>query len=316
MLLQTTQSQDTLNNLLQKNILQENWLLVLLVPTVVFILVAIIWWRRKVHSQIPAPEFNLNPSDDIGKTIEASTVNDIPNQSPISILSPSNNKPVKDIATQVQSRNIVGEPIQVLQKEELIQPNKDKTNAVIPIKVAPIVQYINKDQSVPKYIGYDPTKISEYSEPVSFPYIVLPKANSEITLPQKGRIGRQGYKDADFKKYLDAAFCNILQVDDNTLISPNTAAVYSPDISLIEIADGLNLYIDIEIDEPYEGKNDIANRRPIHYRGYDDNRNNTFANSGWIVIRFAEIQVHKCPEACCQFIAGVISKINPNFKIH
>jgi uncharacterized protein (TIGR02145 family) len=313
-LLQITQSPDTLNNLLRKDTLQGNWLLILLVTTIVIIIVAILWRKRKVHSQIPVPKFELNPSDDIGKTIEASTVNDIPNQSPISILSPSNNKPVKDIATQVQLRNIAGEPIQVLQKE-LIQPTKDKTNVVTPLNVAPIAQSIIKDQSVPKYIGYDPTKISECSEPLSFPYIVLPKANSAITLPQNGRIGRQGYKDADFKKYLDAAFSNIVQLDDNSLISVKNGAVYSPDITLIDTQDGLNLFIDIEIDEPYEGVNDITSRKPLHYTDSDIIRNNAISDNGWVVIRFAEIQVHKSPEACCQFIAGVISKINPNFKI-
>src|SRR5205823_2233691 len=109
MLLQITQSQDTLNNLLQKYILQENWLLFLLVAALVIIVAAILWPKRKVRPQIPLPKSELNSSDDIGKTIEAYTESDIPTQSPISLLSPSNNKPVKDIATEVQSTNIAVE---------------------------------------------------------------------------------------------------------------------------------------------------------------------------------------------------------------
>ena len=36
---------------------------------------------------------------------------------------------------------------------------------------------------------------------------------------------------------------------------------------------------------------------------------------GWIVIRFAEIQVHQNPASCCRFIADVIKSINPKFEV-
>ncbi len=68
---------------------------------------------------------------------------------------------------------------------------------------------------------------------------------------------------------------------------------YEPDISLLNEKDGINIFLDIEIDEPYEGINDIKNRKPTHFRFADINRNNEFKNRGWIVIRFAEIQIHQ-----------------------
>lgn len=73
--------------------------------------------------------------------------------------------------------------------------------------------------------------------------------------------------------------------------------------------------MDIESDEPYEGINDIFNRKQTHYQYNDTNRNNAFKNRGWIVSRFAEIQVHEKPERCCKFIADIIKSIDSNFKV-
>ena len=77
----------------------------------------------------------------------------------------------------------------------------------------------------------------------------------------------------------------------------------------------VNIFLDIEIDEPYEGINDINNRKATHYQLSDVNRNNEFKNRGWIVVRFAEIQIHLNPNGCCRFIADVIKSIYPQFTI-
>jgi hypothetical protein len=77
----------------------------------------------------------------------------------------------------------------------------------------------------------------------------------------------------------------------------------------------MNIFIDIEIDEPYEGINDIETRKALHYKGVDDSRNQGLTNNGWIVIRFAEIQVHQNPVKCCAFIADIISKVRPIYSI-
>src|SRR5690606_25978332 len=56
---------------------------------------------------------------------------------------------------------------------------------------------------------------------------------------------------------------------------------YKPDF-IIEVKE-LNLFIDIEIDEPYVG----SNGSPIHFKKSNDNlRNNFFIDNKWIVIRF------------------------------
>jgi len=76
---------------------------------------------------------------------------------------------------------------------------------------------------------------------------------------------------------------------------------YKPDF-IIEVKE-LNLFIDIEIDEPYVG----SNGSPIHFKKSNDNlRNNFFIDNKWIVIRFAEIQVVKYPTECCLLINTLI----------
>lgn len=69
----------------------------------------------------------------------------------------------------------------------------------------------------------------------------------------------------------------------------------------------VNLWIDIEIDEPY----DYKTGNPTHCwdDGRDANRNTFFLQNGWVVIRFSEEQVVHHPESCCKEIASVIKKL-------
>ena len=93
------------------------------------------------------------------------------------------------------------------------------------------------------------------------------------------------------------------------MVIPNYSKPYEPDMVLFDKE--LNLYIDIEIDEPYDG----FYRYPTHnYRAEDDfkqdnNRDLFFTESGWVVIRFTEKQVHKQPNECIDYIKNVINSI-------
>lgn len=61
---------------------------------------------------------------------------------------------------------------------------------------------------------------------------------------------------------------------------------YRPDIALYWSK--YKIYVDIEIDEPY----DICNREPLHYIGCSDNlRDKYFTRNGWCVVRYSEHQV-------------------------
>lgn len=87
--------------------------------------------------------------------------------------------------------------------------------------------------------------------------------------------------------------------------NPQRQQPYVPDFAYIDPA--LNLHIDIEVDEPYT--HDL--RQPLHFLHCpkDQQRNQFFLNSGWVVIRFSEQQVVKSPESCCKTIASTIATL-------
>lgn len=96
-----------------------------------------------------------------------------------------------------------------------------------------------------------------------------------------------------------------IEIHQNTLLSiRNRDYAYRPDIALVWKKH--NLYIDIEVDEPY----DMVSRKPIHYiTSADYLRNLYFISQGWVVVRFSEEQVYKETNHCVQYIANVLKKI-------
>lgn len=197
-------------------------------------------------------------------------------------------------------------PIKEIQKKPEKKSTEIKVNPEPALKKAEI-----------KKIGYNPVNVFAQSEPLNFPFVLMPNTGCVIMFPRKGRTGRKGYKEDDFKKYLDKHFRSSHQLfDDRFILVKGLTSPFEPDFTLIDEKAGLNLFIDIEIDEPYEGLNDIEKRKATHYQLSDANRNNAFKSRGWIVIRFAEIQVHQQPEECCKFVADVIKSISPAFLVN
>jgi very-short-patch-repair endonuclease len=86
---------------------------------------------------------------------------------------------------------------------------------------------------------------------------------------------------------------------------PNWDGAYSTDFT-VNFPE-LGVWIDVEIDEPY----DYKTGKPTHCTSddRDRNRNAFFLNNNWIVVRFAEEQVVNFPESCCKEIALVISSV-------
>ena len=78
---------------------------------------------------------------------------------------------------------------------------------------------------------------------------------------------------------------------------------YQPDF--VFICNETNLHLDIEIDEPYS----FENKKPIHYKGADDARNNHFLKKNWIVVRFSEKQILNQPMECIEFIKLLIKSL-------
>ena len=132
------------------------------------------------------------------------------------------------------------------------------------------------------------------------------------TIPHDGENSkaRTGRSEPVFRPYLNRYFPG--KIDTNCELNiPNFDYPYNPDFAYID--KDINLFIDIEIDEPYISNN----RKPIHYVGYfkDKIRNDFFNNRGWIVIRFSEEQAVRYPHSCCKFIAQKIAEITKNSAI-
>ena len=91
---------------------------------------------------------------------------------------------------------------------------------------------------------------------------------------------------------------------------PGTSLRYSADFIMVHQPTGLA--IDIEIDEPYEGRTG----KPHHCvdRNKDNQRNQFFLERNWVVIRFSELQVVKYPDGCCKAIARVVSQITGDYR--
>lgn len=207
-----------------------------------------------------------------------------------------------------------------LPPESKLEPERLPTNPKPPIE--PTVTVAPPPPPEPprskiKYIGYDPTNVFAQTEPVAFPYVLTPpKLNCPIKFPRtQRRGGRRGHKEAEFFACLERHFRQAFGVHNDQFLLVKGTQPYEPDFTLIDEKNGLNLFLDVEIDEPYEGTNDIATRQPLHYQLADTNRNNAFRNRGWVVVRFAEIQVHKQPDSCCRFLAEVVASLNRSFEM-
>ena len=110
---------------------------------------------------------------------------------------------------------------------------------------------------------------------------------------------RSGFTESTFERKLEKYFKgHILK---SVILNDGKRNPYKPDY--VFYYEKHNLYIDIEIDEPYV----LRNKMPIHTD--DHNRNNYFLKNGWSIIRFAEVQVARFPELCCKIIAEHIRNL-------
>ncbi|MFI5218247.1 MAG: hypothetical protein ACHQNT_02075 [Bacteroidia bacterium] len=172
-------------------------------------------------------------------------------------------------------------------------------------------QDIEGDKRGVKYIGYSPNNNFSKS---CFPFVSMPQPNSVIKFPRKGRLGIKGFKEPVYEEELKTYFFRqrgLQFFNDRFLFVSDNTRPYEPDFTLIDERENLNLFIDIEIDEPYDG----IGRFATHYKGIDDYRNQYFNDRGWIVIRFTEKQVHENPKGCCRLVAEVIKSVNASFTI-
>lgn len=248
----------------------------------------------------------------------------------------SNSQKVKqtsnELATLTEQKKNLKEGIETVQAQfqqlkkqatELSERKSDleKENSHLSLEIAKkkisygttLAKYTDEegDQRAVKHIGYKPN--NQFTKNC-FPFVSMPQPNSVIKFPRKGRIGQRGFTEPAFEEELKTYFLrqrNIQFFIDRFLIVSDKTRPYEPDFVLIDEKENLNLFIDIEIDEPYDG----IGRFPTHCKGQDNYRNQYFNDRGWIVIRFSEKQVHENPKGCCRHIAEVINSVNDKFSI-
>ncbi|WP_163377805.1 hypothetical protein [Cyclobacterium sp. SYSU L10401] len=110
---------------------------------------------------------------------------------------------------------------------------------------------------------------------------------------------KTGFTESFFEQKLQKYFKSHILKD--VVINDGRKFPYQPDY-VFHYAEH-NLFIDIEIDEPYA----YISKKPIHID--DEKRNDYFLNKGWSIIRFAEIQITKYPELCCKIISEHIRNL-------
>lgn len=111
----------------------------------------------------------------------------------------------------------------------------------------------------------------------------------------------KGRYEPYFYTHLVSKFGN--KIYDNLEFELPNLNAFVPDFTYIDKLTGL--CIDIEIDEPYSS----IIKEPIHCLGDDDYRNDYFAERGWFIVRFAEIQIAKYPTQSCEYIQAIIDFI-------
>jgi len=88
--------------------------------------------------------------------------------------------------------------IKIVRNETKCKPNTNDVAEVRESKEESLKEEDN-NQSKVKYIGYNPINIFAQTEPLNYPYVLMPpKAKNVIKFPRKGKTGRKGYKENDF----------------------------------------------------------------------------------------------------------------------
>jgi hypothetical protein len=167
----------------------------------------------------------------------------------------------------------------------------------------------NLEQTDDLRILFEPNSIFSQEQQYIYPVVKMPKQNCILKLPRIGRSNQKGYKENDFFSKITQTLRDIEITNNVHMVIPNFNKPYEPDLVLFDKS--LNLYIDIEIDEPYDG----YYRYPTHYINpegelkQDNVRDLFFTESGWVVIRFTEKQVHCQAYACIDYIQNVLHSL-------
>jgi len=193
---------------------------------------------------------------------------------------------------------------------------RSQTEAVQELPREVIRSLPNPEQTDDLKIQYTPNSFYEQALKYCYPVVKMPAGNSSLKLPRLGRSNQKGYKEEDFFDQLKLHFSDFELTDNVHMVIPFFSRPYEPDIVLFDRE--RNLYIDIEIDEPYDGyyRYPTHNIRSEDQQKQDNTRDLFFNESGWIVIRFTEKQVHCDTGQCISHIRNVLNSIYKNCHVN
>lgn len=140
---------------------------------------------------------------------------------------------------------------QTTKKSEENKRLHTETQTIQDFSVQIIKSEPNEKQTLGLRILYNPNNHFSQEKNYNYPVVKMPVANSLLKLPRVGRTNQKGYKEKDFFNQIKLQIANIEFSDNVHMVIPNFNRPYEPDIVLFDKKH--NLYIDIEIDEPYDG---------------------------------------------------------------
>lgn len=152
------------------------------------------------------------------------------------------------------------------------------------------------------------------TENYAYPTILIPFVDTPILQYRSKRYATGGIMEPVLVSALNE-ICKIepqIQILQNiSLPVKNRTYGYKPDIAIVWKEK--NIFIDIEIDEPY----DILSRTPIHYKGCGDKLRNTyFLDNGWSVIRIAEKQIVDDCSKVVEYIKLCLSTLSEDARFN
>ena len=221
---------------------------------------------------------------------------------------------IKGLPSIIESNNIE----QIESKIQYINDNIDFATDEEKEKFEQIkVDYKNKKAlGIPQkeellFVNYNIPKIKD--EDGSYVIVRMPQKGCIVWPYRRRTIARRGYMESDFENKLKKHLTPKVNVFGDVNILPQDGVrPYEPDIALVYSENGLNVRIDIEIDEPYAA----VTNKPTHYIGCGDESRDANLNClGWIVIRFSERQVFQQTIECVKFVVDLIKSIDNTFDV-
>jgi hypothetical protein len=187
-------------------------------------------------------------------------------------------------------------------KPVVLAPKKEKRKEILP---PPMVETSEAGETAFVRYTVDYSDVLEDFPDDGYPVVRYPQKGTVIRSHRLGSTKRRGFKDADFEVAIRAFLPNTFTVIGNARLNTGKdTRPYEPDVAIIGHGIFSDLRIDVEIDEPYAG----ITRQATHCKGDDLNRDIYFQDRGWIVLRFAEIQVHQQLRACLFKILSTVRK--------